>query len=87
MNFYINYTYHLRVETEALPLTSYLKENRINGMKGSTISRMQYNLICFYFTLIVSYKYFAGYSETQLIRNNWENEPSGYAKNPDNWIF
>jgi hypothetical protein len=22
-----------------------------------------------------------------LIRINWDDEPSGYAENPDNWIF
>jgi hypothetical protein len=27
------------------------------------------------------------YSRIQLIRVNWEDETSGYAENPDNWIF
>jgi hypothetical protein len=27
------------------------------------------------------------YSTTSLIRMNWHSEPSGYAENPDNWIF
>jgi len=27
------------------------------------------------------------YSRTPLIRINWDGEPSGYAENPDNWIF
>jgi hypothetical protein len=27
------------------------------------------------------------YSRTPLIRINWDLEPSGYAENPDNWIF
>jgi hypothetical protein len=27
------------------------------------------------------------YSGTPLIRINWDGEPSGYAENPDNWIF
>jgi len=27
------------------------------------------------------------YSRTLLIRINWDGEPSGYAENPDNWIF
>jgi hypothetical protein len=25
--------------------------------------------------------------ERHLIRINWDGEPSGYAENPDNWIF
>jgi len=25
--------------------------------------------------------------ELHLIRINWDGEPSGYAENPDNWIF
>jgi len=27
------------------------------------------------------------YGRTPLIRINWDGEPSGYAENPDNWIF
>jgi hypothetical protein len=27
------------------------------------------------------------YSRTPLIRINWEEEPTGHAENPDNWIF
>ena len=27
------------------------------------------------------------YSRTPLIRINWDGELSGYAENPDNWIF
>ena len=27
------------------------------------------------------------YSRTPLIRINWDGEQSGYAENPDNWIF
>jgi hypothetical protein len=27
------------------------------------------------------------YSRTPLLRINWDGEPSGYAENPDNWIF
>ena len=27
------------------------------------------------------------WSRTPLIRINWDCEPSGYAENPDNWIF
>jgi hypothetical protein len=27
------------------------------------------------------------YSRTPLIRINWDGDPSGYAENPDNWIF
>jgi len=27
------------------------------------------------------------YSTTPLIRINWDDEPSGYAENPGNWIF
>ena len=27
------------------------------------------------------------YNRTQLIRFNWDGDPSGYADNPDNWIF
>jgi len=27
------------------------------------------------------------YSRTPLIRINWDDEPSGYAENPDNLIF
>jgi len=27
------------------------------------------------------------YSRTSLIRINWDDEPSGYTKSPDNWIF
>jgi len=27
------------------------------------------------------------YSITPLIPINWEGTPSGYAENPDNWIF
>jgi len=27
------------------------------------------------------------YSKTPLARINWEGDPSGYAENPDNWIF
>jgi len=27
------------------------------------------------------------YTRTPIIRNNWDDEPSGYAENPDNWIF
>ena len=27
------------------------------------------------------------YRRTPLIRINWDDEPSGYAENPDNWIF
>ena len=27
------------------------------------------------------------YSGTPLIRNNRDGEPSGYAENPDNWMF
>jgi hypothetical protein len=27
------------------------------------------------------------YSRTPLIRINWDGEPSGYAENPDDWIF
>jgi len=26
------------------------------------------------------------YSSTPLIRINWDDEPSGYAENPDIWI-
>jgi hypothetical protein len=25
--------------------------------------------------------------EIPLVRINWDGEPSGYAENPDNWIF
>jgi hypothetical protein len=25
--------------------------------------------------------------KTPIIRINWDSEPSGYAENPDNWIF
>jgi hypothetical protein len=27
------------------------------------------------------------YSRTPLILTNWDGEPSGYAENPDYWIF
>ena len=27
------------------------------------------------------------YSRTPLILINWDGEPSGYAENPENWIF
>ena len=27
------------------------------------------------------------YGRTPIIRINWDGEPSGYAENPDNWIF
>jgi len=27
------------------------------------------------------------HSRTPLIRINWDDESSGYAENPDNWIF
>jgi len=27
------------------------------------------------------------YSRTPLIRINWDDDPSGYEENPDNWIF
>ena len=27
------------------------------------------------------------FSKTPIIRINWDGEPSGYAENPDNWIF
>ena len=27
------------------------------------------------------------YDRTPIIRINWNGEPSGYADNPDNWIF
>ena len=27
------------------------------------------------------------YSRTPIIRINWDAQPSGYAENPDNWIF
>jgi hypothetical protein len=27
------------------------------------------------------------YGRTPLILVNWDGEPSGYAENPDNWIF
>jgi hypothetical protein len=27
------------------------------------------------------------YSRTPLIRIDWDRKPSGYAENPDNWIF
>ena len=27
------------------------------------------------------------YSRTPLIRISWDDEPSGYAENLDNWIF
>jgi len=27
------------------------------------------------------------YSRTPLISNNWDDETSRYAENPDNWIF
>jgi hypothetical protein len=27
------------------------------------------------------------YSRTPLFWINWDGEPSGYAENPDNWIF
>jgi len=27
------------------------------------------------------------YSRTPLLRKYWDGEPSGHAKNPDNWIF
>ena len=30
---------------------------------------------------------FKKYSRTPLIRINWEDEPSEYAENQDNWIF
>jgi len=30
---------------------------------------------------------FSKYSRTPLIRINWDGDPSGYAENPDNWIF
>jgi len=30
---------------------------------------------------------FTFYSRTPLIRINWDDEPSGYAENPDNLIF
>jgi hypothetical protein len=26
-------------------------------------------------------------SKVELIRINWDGEPSGYAENPNNWIF
>jgi hypothetical protein len=31
--------------------------------------------------------YLPYYRRTPLIRINWDGEPSGYAENPDNWIF
>ena len=27
------------------------------------------------------------YTKTPLIRINWDVKPSGYAENPDNWMF
>jgi hypothetical protein len=33
-----------------------------------------------------TYSYY-NYSGTQLIRINWDGEPSGYAENLDYWIF
>jgi len=30
---------------------------------------------------------FVSYSRTPFSRINWDNEPSGYVENPDNWIF
>ena len=30
---------------------------------------------------------FLKYRRTPLIRIHWDGEPSGYAENPDNWIF
>jgi hypothetical protein len=30
---------------------------------------------------------FIKYSRTPLIRTNWDGEASGFAENPDNWIF
>jgi hypothetical protein len=27
------------------------------------------------------------HSKTPILRINWDGEPSGYAENPDNWIF
>jgi hypothetical protein len=33
-----------------------------------------------------NYSFFI-YSRTLLIRSKWGGEPSGYAENPDNWIF
>jgi hypothetical protein len=30
---------------------------------------------------------YMNYSRTQLIRVNWDGGPSGFAENPDNWIF
>ena len=31
--------------------------------------------------------YFLNYSRTPLYWINWDGGPSGYAENPDNWIF
>ena len=31
--------------------------------------------------------YLTKYSRTPLIRFNWDGESSGYAENPNNWIF
>ena len=38
---------------------------------------------------LAKFIYFRFYknSITPLIRNNFDGEPSGYAENPDNWIF
>jgi len=27
------------------------------------------------------------YGRTPFVRINWDGKPSGYAENPDNWIF
>ena len=36
---------------------------------------------------LMNSNYLTEYSRIPLIRFNWDGEPSGYAENPDNWIF
>jgi hypothetical protein len=37
--------------------------------------------------IVVFLSVFVSYSGTPFFRINWEAKPSGYAENPDNWIF
>jgi hypothetical protein len=37
--------------------------------------------------VLVFLSVFVSYSRTPFIRINWDDKPSEYAENPDNWIF
>ena len=52
--------------------------------KVQSISKYKYTSV----TLMTSEMtpHFFKYSRTSLIWINWEEEPFGYAENPDNWI-